>query len=647
MTKPVTIPNTFATQTGNIPVSQVDTNFTTLATVINDPATYSNYAVDGGAANAYVITLNPAPSTLASLAGVPIIFKAVHVNTGASTINVNGLGSINIFKNVNVNLVAGDIPANGLVALAYDGTNFQLLSSYTSASSGYYAVTVGTDTYTATLGLISYVTGTEYKLDFGNANTITNPTLNIDSLGVKNILRFDGSSLLISDLQGQQTIIYDGTNMLVKNPRHVLRNEELGAATATTAPIGTSTTQVATTAFVQQAIGNVFIQGTHLFGSPNQAQGATLYLGEMGNQVAGTTTANATETNMIWWPIVPVTIRDLYVATDVAPASGFATVTIRKNGAATTLTAAVAAGTTTAHDIVDTVTAGPGDYISFQCGTGAATGTLNVVCSVRCVDPGTGQGISLIPTAVKSNTTQVSNVCGLSQNNLGSTEPTIYPVVHSNCYLKYLYDQSVTPSATVTTNINAAGPSLATYKLTTGAKSPFNFGTTAVVVAGFSSVEVPCTASSFYSLQIPIDGAVSIHTGSFTLEQKTSTGIAPVKPLYFTARQMGQNATNFMSGHACIAIAAESPRQFPITAGTLKNFILLTGTSVPAGQTVTANIRINGVTKVTVVLTGAGTVQTDTTSTITAAAGDLLSVQVITSATTGTLDIQFACDHMT
>ena len=98
MARPITIPNVFQNQTGNIPLSQLDTDFSTLATAINDPASYANYAVDSGAVNAYIITLNPAPSTLASMVGVTITFKPLVTNTGASTINVNGFGAINILN---------------------------------------------------------------------------------------------------------------------------------------------------------------------------------------------------------------------------------------------------------------------------------------------------------------------------------------------------------------------------------------------------------------------------------------------------------------------------------------------------------------------------------------------------------------------
>lgn len=132
MTKPVTISNTFATQSGNVPASQIDADLSALAAAVNDPATYTNYAVDTGGANAYVITLNPAPSTQASLVGVPITFKAVNANTTASTLNINGLGIVNIKHNDGTALNSGEIPANSMVTALYDGTNYQIQNPSTS-----------------------------------------------------------------------------------------------------------------------------------------------------------------------------------------------------------------------------------------------------------------------------------------------------------------------------------------------------------------------------------------------------------------------------------------------------------------------------------------------------------------------------------
>lgn len=87
------------------------------------------YALDTGVANAYVVAL---PATLAAYTdGLNILMKAVNLNTGASTLNVDGLGVKSIKRLNGDALVAGDIPAGAMVGLYYDGANFQLATQET------------------------------------------------------------------------------------------------------------------------------------------------------------------------------------------------------------------------------------------------------------------------------------------------------------------------------------------------------------------------------------------------------------------------------------------------------------------------------------------------------------------------------------
>jgi len=84
------------------------------------------FALDNGTANAYAVNLSPAP--LAYTTGMLVSFIASSANTGASTINVNGLGVKAIKKQSNFDLIANDIKANQIVTVVYDGTNFQMTS---------------------------------------------------------------------------------------------------------------------------------------------------------------------------------------------------------------------------------------------------------------------------------------------------------------------------------------------------------------------------------------------------------------------------------------------------------------------------------------------------------------------------------------
>lgn len=129
MTKPITIPNTFASATSTIPLSQLDTNFSTISASLNDPATYASYAADTGVANAYVVNLDPAPSSLSSIVGLIVTFQPTYTNTGSATLNLNALGVINIVNYDSTALSANQIQAGSIVALSYNGTNFILVGS--------------------------------------------------------------------------------------------------------------------------------------------------------------------------------------------------------------------------------------------------------------------------------------------------------------------------------------------------------------------------------------------------------------------------------------------------------------------------------------------------------------------------------------
>lgn len=85
------------------------------------------YADSTGSANAYEVSYTPAPT--AYVAGQKFFFKANFQNTGAATINVNGLGAKSIKKlDGATDLASTDISSGAMVEIMYDGTNFQLTS---------------------------------------------------------------------------------------------------------------------------------------------------------------------------------------------------------------------------------------------------------------------------------------------------------------------------------------------------------------------------------------------------------------------------------------------------------------------------------------------------------------------------------------
>lgn len=90
------------------------------------------YAADAQASDTYVIAL--APAVTAYAAGQRFVFKANTANTGAATLNVNGLGAITIKKYVNgavSDLENNDILAGTMVDVVYNSTGpvFQMMQT--------------------------------------------------------------------------------------------------------------------------------------------------------------------------------------------------------------------------------------------------------------------------------------------------------------------------------------------------------------------------------------------------------------------------------------------------------------------------------------------------------------------------------------
>ena len=133
MTKPVSaVPNQFATATSTIPLSYLDSDFSTVVGYLNDLNNYSNYVADTGTANAIVLNY-PAGITSTSIStGTQLQFKAANANTGATTLTVqinssNILSSTSVINEDGTALSANEILANGVYSVTYNGTNWLLV----------------------------------------------------------------------------------------------------------------------------------------------------------------------------------------------------------------------------------------------------------------------------------------------------------------------------------------------------------------------------------------------------------------------------------------------------------------------------------------------------------------------------------------
>lgn len=220
------VPNIFATQpSGNVPASYLDVDFALIANY----NTFSNYLVDTGVANVYVVTL-PAGTTASLAAGLAIQFKASADNSGASTLAVNGMTAKSITNYDASALSSGQIKNGAIVSVIYDGTQFKLAGQPGGVTFGNVtgnastATTAGTVTTAAqpaitSLGTLSSlgVTGTSTLGVVNSGATTVTGSLTADSLtsntNVANILGATTSSSTTLQL-GRTSPVADSTSIL-------------------------------------------------------------------------------------------------------------------------------------------------------------------------------------------------------------------------------------------------------------------------------------------------------------------------------------------------------------------------------------------------------------------------------------------------
>ena len=172
----------------NNALDAIDTGFALLPTEDDIKKGLTNYGIDSGAADAYVVTL---PNTAATfLDGMQVVFKASAANTGACTVNVDSLGAKSITRHDGTTPVAGDIGADKITELRYNSTSdkFEIqgnigvaagagtLSAQNANAVDIVGGTIKGITAEADAGAVVTVGGTQTL----TAKTLTSPKINED-----------------------------------------------------------------------------------------------------------------------------------------------------------------------------------------------------------------------------------------------------------------------------------------------------------------------------------------------------------------------------------------------------------------------------------------------------------------------------------
>lgn len=150
-----------------------------------------DYVTTTGSANAYVASLDA--QIAAYVTGAVYRFKANFVNTGAATLNINGIGAKTIKKEAGAtDLEYGDIASGQVCEVTYDGTNLQLITLSGQKNPRGFAAVAGEDIDGTTTpqavfisdGTNGLTAGRYYK---GDANNYTDGRKRFDGFVKSNI----------------------------------------------------------------------------------------------------------------------------------------------------------------------------------------------------------------------------------------------------------------------------------------------------------------------------------------------------------------------------------------------------------------------------------------------------------------------------
>jgi len=181
------------------------------------------------------IVINPAPALTSYVTPLIYAIKCAFPNSGATNINVSGLGGVNLFTGALATLPAATLVAGGVIIVAFDGTEFQLIGGGTPVSGGGGGISVGAFNnlwhYGTDIGTVNHVVVTTDNVGAGwsaglpvavliaNNNTgASNIALN--GFANVNITRGNGGALVTGDLiAGKIAVLnYDGTQAQLLNP---------------------------------------------------------------------------------------------------------------------------------------------------------------------------------------------------------------------------------------------------------------------------------------------------------------------------------------------------------------------------------------------------------------------------------------------
>jgi hypothetical protein len=410
-----------STPTANIPMGNNKVTGLAVGTLANDAATLGQVQSTAAKlitiAGTDTITGTMSPTLTAYAAGQLFYFVAGGANTGAVTLNVDGLGAKAVTRDGSTALAAGDINSGEIVVVIYDGTRFQMINAANS---------FGNTTINGTLT----VTGKS------NLAEVSTPSINA-AVGVINTLTATAASVgsanfaaaVVTNLTSTNTLITSANITTLNATGASVASVNAGVALLTTATV---TNLTATGASIASAnIGSLTLSGISVasanFGvavvTDLRVDGASITSANVGTAVITTATVTnltATGASVASANAGVANVTDLRaVSASVTSANiGVAVVTTGTVTNLTATSASVASANAGVANVTDLRAAGA-SVTSANLGTAVITnGTVTNLIATSASVASVNAAVALVTTGTVTNLT--STAASIASANLGT-----------------------------------------------------------------------------------------------------------------------------------------------------------------------------------------------------------------------------------
>jgi hypothetical protein len=412
-----------STPTANIPMGSNKITGLANGTLINDAATLGQVQTTAAklitsVSGADTVTGIMSPTLTAYAAGQLFYFVAAGANTGAVTLNIDGLGAKAVTRDGSTALAAGDIQSGEMVVVIYDGTRFQMIN----AANSFGNTTInGTLTVTGNTGLQANVSITS-TLSVGGTFAVTGAATLGSTLSVTG--KSDLPTVSTASINAAVAVVTTGTVTNLTSTSASIASVNAGVALLTTATV---TDLTATGASIASAnIGNLQFTAASI---------ASINAGVAVVTNLTATSASIASANVGTAVVTTGTVTNL-TSTSASIASANAAVALVTTGTVTNLTSTAAsiASANLGNAVVTTLTATGASVASANAGVANVSDLRVVGASVTSANIGTAlvtrldvtgasaasinAGVALVTTGTVTNLTATG--ASIASANVGT-----------------------------------------------------------------------------------------------------------------------------------------------------------------------------------------------------------------------------------